>query len=123
MDFKDRATLEKSVSENGTISLVWEKPPHLAIELQQSSDPSFREPVVRYCGVDPGSVVTGLPQGVHHFRIGDAATDEWSPPLTITVRFFPESRLWTILSIGAAVVLATVSTIITGHFKTRKEDY
>lgn len=121
MDFKDRAVLEKSVSDNGTVNLSWEKPPNLAIELQQSSTADFLEPVVRYRGTDPGSVITGLPEGVHHFRIRDAASGEWSPPLAVTVEFFPQAKLWTILGIGAVVVLVTIATIIAGHFKTRKE--
>lgn len=121
MDFKDRAALEESVSDNGTVTLRWEKAPAAAIELQQSSDEDFGDPVTRYQGTDPGSVITGLPEGVHYFRIRETASGEWSQALAMRVEFFPRAKLWAILSLGAAVVLATIATILAGHLKHRKE--
>lgn len=98
MDFRDRAALEKNVSDNGSVTLTWEKAAELVIELQHSTDPDFPEPVVRYRGADPGSVITGLPEGVHHFRIGDTSSGGWSPPLAVTVEFFPKTNIHYVLT-------------------------
>ncbi len=103
------------------MTLTWEKTPGAAIELQQSPDSEFGEPVTRYQGTDTGSVITGLAEGVHYFRIRETSSERWSQALAMRVEFFPRAKLWTILSLGAAVVLATIATIIAGHFKTRKE--
>ena len=122
VNFTDRETLESEASEDGTVTLSWEKPGSLEIELQQSDSSDFRKTTTRYKGADPASVITGLPEGTHYFRIADASTSEWSPPLAVKVEFFPRWKLWIILSIGAAVVLATMGTIIFGHFITKKEE-
>lgn len=89
VDFTDRDGLQESVSDNGTVSLSWEKPGKLEIELQQSDSADFTENTTGYKGTDPASVITGLPEGVHYFRIADASTSEWSAPLAMKVEFFP----------------------------------
>ncbi len=123
MDFTDRADLESGVSDNGTVTLSWDKPEAVTIELQQSDSAGFEKFTNRYTGTDPASVITGLPEGVHYFRIADTTTSEWSAPLAMKVEFFPRWKLWLILGIGAGVVLATIGTIIVGHFRTKdKED-
>ncbi len=122
MDFTDRAGLEDSVSDNGTVTLSWKKPEALEIELQQSDSEDFTESTIRYKGTDAASVLTGLPEGTHYFRIADAGTSEWSAPLAMKVEFFPRWKLWLILSIGACVVLATMGIIVVGHFTTKNEE-
>ncbi|MEP4048427.1 MAG: fibronectin type III domain-containing protein [Luteolibacter sp.] len=122
VDFTDRADLESAVSDNGTVTLSWKKPDSLIIELQQSSSEDFTETTTRYRGTDPASVITGLPEGTHYFRIADASTSEWSAPLAMKVEFFPRWKLWLILSIGAGVVLATIGTIVVAHFITKNEE-
>lgn len=122
IDFTDRSDLAASVSDNGTITLAWEKPDTLKIELQHSATEDFSEATTRYLGTDPASVITGLPEGTHYFRIADASTSAWSPPLAMKVEFFPRWKLWLILSIGAGVVLATIGTIIAGHLISRDEE-
>ena len=120
MDFTGRADLEAAVSDNGTVTLSWEKPETLEVELQQSPTPDFTEVTTRYRGTDPASVITGLPEGVHYFRIADTGTSEWSAPVAMRVEFFPRWKLWLILSSGAAVVLATIFTIVACHFRTSR---
>lgn len=121
VDFTDRADLEEAVSDNGTVTLSWEKPESLEVELQQSDSEDFSKATTRYQGTDPASVITGLPEGTHYFRIADATTSEWSAPLAMKVEFFPRWKLWLILTIGAGVVLATIGTIVAGHFTTKNE--
>jgi len=113
--------LEKTVSDNGTVTLTWEKSEGAEIELQQASESDFGDASTRYQGTDPGSVITGLAEGVHYFRIRETSSEDWSQALEIRVEFFPQAKLWVLLSLGAAVVLATTATIMTGYFKTRKE--
>ncbi len=122
MDFIDRAGLGDSISENGTVTLSWEKPEALEIELQQSDSADFAESMTRYKGTDPASVITGLPEGIHYFRIADASTSEWSAPLAMKVEFFSRWKLWLILIIGAGVVLATMGAILAGHLTTKDEE-
>lgn len=122
VDFLGREALESAVSDNGTVTLSWEKPEALEIELQQSASPDFTEATTRYNGTDPASVITGLPEGTHYFRIADVSTSEWSAPLAMKVEFFPRWKLWLILSIGAAVVIATIGTIVACHFRTKDEE-
>lgn len=122
VDFTDRDGLEAAVSNNGTVTLSWEKPDTLEIELQQSNSAGFTETTTRYQGTDSASVLTGLPEGTHYFRIADTASSEWSAPLAMKVEFFPRWKLWLILSIGAGVVLATIGAIVAGHFSTKNEE-
>lgn len=122
VDFICRKDLEAAVSDNGTVTLSWKKTDALEIELQQSDSPDFTETTTRYKGIDPASVITGLPEGTHYFRIADASTSEWSAPLAMKVEFFTRWKLWLILSIGGVVVLATISTIVAGHFITKDKE-
>ncbi len=117
-------------ADEGVVNLAWEAPEAVAFELQQSPDPEFPEAETRtrtrtrYQGTDPGSVVSGLPAGSHHFRIRAITTDgtpgEWSVPLEVRVEFMATGWVVTLLIIGAAIFLATLTAIITGHLRTRQ---
>lgn len=120
LDFADRAELSGTVSNNGAVTLSWEKDPAVAVEVQQAADERFSSPTTRYTGPDPGTVVTGLPEGMHWFRIRAAGSDTWSPPLPVTVAFFPRWKLFLLLGTGGVVVLATIATIVAGHFRTTR---
>lgn len=122
LDFSNRKALESKISDNGTVTLAWEKPESLEIKLEQSYSQDFGETFTRYKGTDPASVITGLPEGTHYFRISETGTPNWSAPLAVKVKFFPRWKLWLILSIGAVVVLATIAVIIIGHFTTKNEE-
>jgi hypothetical protein len=90
------------------------------VVLEQSDNPDFKQPVVRYHGPQPASVLTGLPEGTHYFRLRLVSSGTWSEPLATTVRFVPRGQLFLLLGAGAAVVALTVSTIIVGFLKTRE---
>lgn len=107
-------------SDNGTVTLSWEKDPAIAVELQQADDESFSAPQTRYTGTDPGTVVSGLPEGTHWFRVRAADAEPWSAPLPVTVAFIPRGKLFLLLGIGGVVVVATIAMIVAGHFNTRR---
>jgi len=113
-------------TNEGVVNLAWEGPEGVTFELQQSSDPGFSasETRTRYQGADPGSVVSGLPAGSHHFRIrainADGTAGEWSAPLEVRVDFMATGWVVTLLIAGAAIFLATLTAIITGHLRTRE---
>jgi hypothetical protein len=119
IDFSNRKTLEEGApSDNGTVTLAWEKPADVSVELQQSGDATFGDPVTRYQGDDPASVITGLAEGTHFFRLRETGGDGWSPPLQVEVEFFPRARLFVLLGAGAVVVVSTVAAIVIGHLRT-----
>lgn len=122
MDFSNREALAESTSEDGTVTLEWAKTDETEIIVQQSASPEFAEPIDRYQGLDSASVLTGLAEGTYYFRIGEANTGNWSEPLEVTVKFFPRGKLWLILSTGAVVVMATIITIIAGHFRSQQRE-
>ena len=124
IDFSNRDSFAGTPSADGAITLSWELADDREVELQQSGSVTFSEPVLRYQGADPGTVLTGLAEGVHYFRIrGTGISDgPWSAPLEVTVEFFPRQRLFLFLSLGGVVVLATVGSIIGGYFQMRRRE-
>lgn len=66
-------------------------------------------------------MITGLAEGPHFFRIRETPDGDWSEPLAVRVKFFPRGKLFLILGIGAVVVLATIGTIVAGHFSSKRE--
>ena len=113
-------------TNEGVVNLLWEGPEEATFELQQSPSPEFPEAKTRtrYQGPDPGSVVSGLPDGSHHFRVraitADGTPGEWSAPLEVRVEFMATMWVVTLLIGGAAIFLATITVIITGHLRTRQ---
>lgn len=119
-DFSNRSDIESAPSDNGTIALKWDHPPGAAVELQHAGDASFSDPTTRYQGADAGSVVTGLPEGSHFFRIREK-DGAWSQALEVKVEFFPPQKLFLLLGVGGVVVVATIVTIVLGALNTRRE--
>ncbi len=113
-------------SEDGTVTLAW---PALAIttrvELQQAASPEFADAFTRFQGRDEGSVVTGLPEGTHYFRIRTLDTagegSAWSEPLVVEVGFMDRGRLFGLLGLGAVVVLLTIGAIVAGFLRHRDD--
>lgn len=124
LDFEARESIESSPSDNGTVELAWEKDPSAIVVLEQADDAGFSAPLERYRGKDAGSVITGLAEGEHFFRIryADGEDAGWSQPLRVQVEFYPRSKLFVLLGIGAVVVFLTISTIIYGAIRSRNEE-
>lgn len=113
-------------SADGVVTLTWrELPTPWAIVLEQSDSPDFATVVERYAGRDTGSVLTGLPEGTHHYRVRavhpDGRVGPWSNPVHVEVTFMDRGRLFLLLGLGGIVVLATAGAIIGGYLNHRAE--
>ncbi len=87
-------------------------------ELQQSDDSDFSRAVTRYRGPDMGSVLTGLVEGEYHFRVRETgAGAEWSPPVSVKITYMEKTRVVLLLCLGGFVFVATVGTLLVGHFR------
>lgn len=111
-------------SHDGAVALSWNRPaPPWTVELQQAPTGEFSQPVMRYRGSDRGSVLTGLPEGTHHFRVrstaADGASGPWSPTLEAQVTFMDRGQLFLLLALGGIVVLLTAGAILAGHVRAR----
>ncbi len=82
--------------------------------------------MVRYSGGDEGSVLTGLAEGTHYFRIravdAEGLPGAWSQPLEARVVFMDRHHLGRFLGLGGLVVILTVGTILHGHFRARSRN-
>lgn len=114
-------------TNQGVVNLAWDVDTEgVAFELQQSPNSAFPESETRtrYQGPDPGSVISGLPEGSHHFRVrhvpAEGIPGEWSDLVEVRVEYMATKWVVTLLIFGAIVFLATLTAIITGHLRTRK---
>ncbi len=111
----------QSVNTEGVVTLAWVadgEAEGLEYELQQSEDANFTGAVTRYQGPDMGSVLTGFQEREYHFRvreIGPAA--EWSAPVSVKITYMEKSRVILLLWLGGFVFVATVGTLLVGHFR------
>lgn len=116
------------LSEDGVVDLKWG---HLAsnskgatYELQARKRGA--EFVTRYVGTDQSSVLTGLAEGVHEFRVGwhmaEGETSTWSEPLILKVQYMDAAKVRWLLILGGLVVVATVIAILHGHFTHRGKE-
>ncbi len=121
VDFTNREEITSKSSENGTVTLKWSDFEGEVFTLQQSDSEAFEKPVIRYSGKDASSVISGLAEGTHFFRVGQNGKGNWSAPLEVTVKFFPRDKLVLLLVLGAVVVLCTMGAIVGGWIKTKRE--
>ncbi len=123
--FTSPADRETVVSE-GVINLAWEvsgdRQPAL-FELQESSAAAFSEAEtrLRYRGPDRGSVVSGMREGSHYFRVraveADGTVGGWSEPVHVEARYISREKVVWLLSLGGVVFVATLTTLIAGHLR------
>ncbi len=104
------------------MTLQWSNPDKVMVVLEQSENEAFEPFVVRYEGFDGSSVLSGLAEGSHHFRIGPAEASDRSRPLAVEVKFFPRDQLAWLLGIGGLVVTLTITTIIAGAVRNREKE-
>lgn len=111
-------------SNNGVVNLIWssDAPENsVEFELQQSANEDFTEPKIRYHGMQRSSILTGLPEGDHFFRLRVKDADTWSAPLKLEVRFISRGQMFGLLAVGFLVTALTVGAILAGYNKERKE--
>lgn len=112
------------LSSDGVVDLAWSSPGDAASFQLEEEVPGSGSFALRYEGPDASSVRSGLGSGVHRFRVRAldeaGAAGDWSAPLAVEVRFMDPRRVRTLLVLGGAVVIATISVIIHGHLTHRK---
>ncbi len=104
------------------MTLKWSNPRNEVVALEQSANESFEPFVVRYEGNDASSVLSGLAEGRHYFRVGASGEEPRSEPLAIEVKFFPRDQLAWLLGIGGVVVVLTIGAIIAGAAQNREKE-
>lgn len=120
LEFTQPAERE-SVNEEGVVTLRWkpmDEGSERSYELQQSQSPDFLSPKTRYRGTDLGSVLSGLAEGEYHFRVRPVEPEgSWSEPVTVRIEYISKAKVVFLLSVGVVVFLATVTTLLVGHFR------
>lgn len=90
--------------------------------MEQSGDKSFEQYITRYEGLDDGSVLSGLAEGPHFFRIGPKDSEVRSEVVSVEVKFFRRDHLFLLLGAGGIVVCLTIGAIIGGAIRHQKEE-
>ena len=116
--FSNHDNLSNSVISDGAITLEWNSEGIIVLEHARSKE--FAKPWLRYRGDDQSSVLTGLAEGEHFFRIKEEGEEtSWSKVLPIQVEFVDLTLMYFLLAVGGAVSLLTVGAIIQGSRKTK----
>jgi len=116
--FSNHDNLSNSVISDGAITLEWNSEGIIVLEHARSKE--FAKPWLRYRGDDQSSVLTGLAEGEHFFRIKEEGEEtSWSKVLPVQVEFVDLTLMYFLLAVGSAVSLLTVGAIIYGSRKTK----
>jgi hypothetical protein len=98
----------------------------VTFEVQRARDAAFTDPVVHHDSAAPRLFVSGLADGVHHFRVraraitadadADADADPvwgpWSEAVTFEVQHQSMALAWTLFGSGAFLFVALVVIIV-----------
>lgn len=121
---------EEMSSSAGHVRLVWGVPDDvenleaIEFELQQTRDVTFEERRTIYSGPDQASFISGLPDGKYYFRVRTKLNGEvssWSAHATVDVQHHSLNLAYTLLGLGAIVVIATISVVILGNRRVQIE--
>ncbi len=108
----------------GYAALTWSDGEFTEFELQRATTEVFLEPFVIYRGPDRGTFVSGLDDGIYHYRVrgrADGGWSSWSKPITLEVEHWSRARALGLMSLGAVVFILTAALIVVGHLR-RDED-
>lgn len=126
-----RPTLEIAEGEKpkeGSLKLEWsvEDEEGLEYELVRAGTPEFADPLVLYTGPDEASFRSGLPEGVHHFRVrarrADGPWGPWSKSVTFEVTPYSLGVAVLMFCVGASLVAAIVGFLVVADRRVRVEE-
>jgi hypothetical protein len=114
---------DSNFSSSGSIKLVWMVPDSMDLagnhifELQQSPDRDFDSLSVRYYGPDLATYISGLRNGIYHYRVrailrGD--TGSWSKTTVVSVEHHSLKLAFVLFGLGAIVFVAIVFIVVRG---------
>ncbi len=114
----------RALSEEGKVLLRWEDADGGDYQdadggdyrLESARDPEFAVPLDRYQGPDTASLITGMVEGDHFFRVRrNEAGASWSNVVTVSVDYVDAPLVITLMVVGSVMFLATVATVLAGH--------
>jgi hypothetical protein len=93
-------------------------------QLESAGEASFADALLRYSGPDTRSFVSGLPAGLHYFRVRAATPGEetdswgaWSAPLAVEVDYVAPWKVFGLMAVGLVCLVATVLIIVRGTLR------
>jgi hypothetical protein len=109
-------SVDKDIATAGYFRLSWESDAP-QVELNEATNPEFRNALTPYRGPDSATVISGKPNGIWYYRVravNDADPGPWSETLAVTVAHHSLSRALLFLALGVLVFVAVVVMIIRG---------
>ena len=103
----------------GHIRLDWTAKDAGVFELEQATDDSFSNAKTIYSGPDLASFISGLRDGMYHYRVRDKG-GAWSDQLTVEVQHQSLKLAFTLFGIGGVVFLLTVLVVVQGARKSSR---
>ena len=86
------------------------------IALQQATDEAFDEPRQWLIAGRSSKALTGLPDGVYHYRAGalddSGEVASWGEPVTVEIEHHPLSRAFGFFAAGCALFVTLVAVIL-----------
>lgn len=101
--------------------------PDYRFRVEQAREGSFAEPRLIYEGLDLSSVLSGMEEGLHFFRVQTffpetGETSAWSPILTLDISYPPLGRALGIFTVGLLVSGITIVTILVGTVRMNRQN-
>lgn len=111
-DIPDLQVISTSESRQGIIKLEWKANADVQgpFELQQDLDPAFTSPVIVYLGYEKGTFISGLPNGIYHYRL-KAENENWSDTRSVEIKHYSLNLALSLMAIGAIVFFITLGLI------------
>lgn len=106
-----------SAARQGIVKLEWSNNLDSSspiYELQEADDIAFTNPKIIYSGIDEGTFISGLTDGVYHYRLR-SEDGSWSNTVTIEVNHHSLQLALILMAIGAIVFLITIAVIMQGR--------
>jgi len=110
---------DTGLSTAGYYRLSWVEDGGRDFELQEASSDAFSIPRTLYQGPDTATLLSGRADGTRFYRVRDLQADgtasPWSNTVEVRVGHHSLTRAFLFFSVGLAIFLATLLTIIRGH--------